>query len=140
MNPEQIRYRGSLPAQDAVSSSEEVRPLVLVVDDEPVMRSVMMRILREHYRVVTSADGRDAFATFGVVGEAIAAVVTDVEMPRMDGLGLAELINHMAAPPPILFVSASRPQSGELPGPFLPKPFSPDALVHAVDDLLASKH
>jgi len=100
------------------------------------MRSVMMATLREHYRVVASADGRDAFATFGVVGEPIAAVVTDLRMPRMDGLALAEAIGRMPAPPPVLFVSGFTKESGELPGPFIPKPFHPDALVQAVADLL----
>jgi len=99
--------------------SEELRPLVLVVDDEPSMRALMMSTLREHYRVIASADGRDALATFGVVAEPIAAVVTDVLMPRMDGLALAEAIRWLATPPPVLFVSGLPLDSHQLPGPFL---------------------
>jgi CheY-like chemotaxis protein len=97
----------------------------------------MMATLREHYRVVASADGKDAFATFGVMGEPIAAVVTDVRMPRMNGLELAEAIGRMAAPPPVLFVSGFPGASDQVPGPFLTKPFRPDALVQAVSELLS---
>jgi len=115
------------------------RPLVLVVDDEPMMRSIMLATLREHYRVVASADGRDAMATFGVMGEPIAAVVTDVRMPAMDGVALAAAIGRMPAPPPVLFVSGLALHPNDLPGPFLAKPFAPEALVQAVADLLPVK-
>jgi len=120
-----------------LQAADALRPLVLVVDDEPMMRSVMMATLREHYRVVASADGKDAFATFGVMGEPIAAVVTDVRMPRMNGLELAEAIGRMPAPPPVLFVSAFPGAPDQVPGPFLTKPFLPDALVQAVSELLS---
>ena len=123
--------------QAADQAANASRPLVLVVDDEPMMRSVMMATLREHYRVVASADGQDAFATFGVMGEPIAVVVTDIRMPRMNGLELAEAIGRMPAPPPVLFVSGFPGGPGEMPGPFLTKPFQPDALVQAVSELLS---
>ena len=102
------------------------------MDDEPMMRSVMMATLREHYRVVASADGKDAFATFGVMGEPIAAVVTDIRMPRMNGLELAEAIGRMPAPPPVLFVSGFPGAPDQMPGPFLTKPFHLDDVRAAI--------
>jgi FixJ family two-component response regulator len=75
---------------------------------------------------------------FSVVGRDIAAVVSDLRMPEMDGLALAEALSRMDAPPPILFVSGYGRGGGELPGPFLQKPFPPDVLLAAVEKLLGA--
>src|SRR5690242_7688908 len=107
-------------------------PLLLVVDDEPVLRAFMAQVLEQHYRVLTAANGRQALAVFGTAREPIAGVVTDVQMPGLDGRAFAEAIRRtLDQPPPILFISGGR-CSETLPGPFLAKPFHPDALVRAV--------
>jgi CheY-like chemotaxis protein len=112
-------------------------PLILVVDDEPLVRHLLLVILRDRYRVLVAADGQEALALFSVVGRDIMAVVTDLRMPDMDGLALAHALRRMEAPPPILFVSGYG-SGGELPGPFLQKPFPPDALLAAVQKLLGA--
>jgi CheY-like chemotaxis protein len=101
-------------------------PLILIVDDEPQVRRLMLFVLRDQYRVLVAADGREALALFSVVGRDITAVVTDLRVPDMDGLALAQALRRMDAPPPILFVSGHG-SGGELPGPFLQKPFPPEA-------------
>jgi FixJ family two-component response regulator len=58
-------------------------------------------------------------------------VITDIRMPLMDGLMLADHLAHFRSPPPILFISGFA-DGHEIPGPFLAKPFSPSALVEAV--------
>ena len=45
----------------------------------------MAAALEPFYRVLEAADGREALALFGVVGVEVAAVVTDVRMPDVDG-------------------------------------------------------
>lgn len=113
------------------------RPVVLVVDDEPIMRWLMTAALRDHYRVLVAADGQEALDTVREVGNEITALVTDVRMPRVDGLALAAALRTMAVSPPLLFVSGFM-GGGELPGPFLAKPFGPDALLAAVRQVIAT--
>ena len=119
----------------SLQSPQDSRPLVLVVDDEPGLRHVMVAMLREHYRTLTAADGREALALLEVVGRDIAAVVTDIRMPGMDGLALAAALRDRGITVPILFVSGFR-VIGEVPGPVLRKPFEPDDLLSAVQRLV----
>jgi CheY-like chemotaxis protein len=114
------------------------RPVILVVDDEPMMRWLMTTALRDHFRVLVAADGREVLDTVQVVGDEIAALVTDVRMPHVDGLELAARLRAMDEPPPLLFVSGCM-GGGELPGPFLAKPFRPEALLAAVQRLIAAE-
>jgi CheY-like chemotaxis protein len=113
------------------------RPVVLVVDDEPMMRWLMTAALREDFRVLVAADGQEALDTVREVGDEIIALVTDVRMPRLDGVGLAAALRALDEPPPLLFISGFM-GGGELPGPFLAKPFPPDALLAAVRRLIAT--
>jgi chemosensory pili system protein ChpA (sensor histidine kinase/response regulator) len=62
-------------------------PLVLVVDDSLTVRRVTQRLLaREGYRVTLAKDGLDALAK--MAEETPAMVLSDIEMPRMDGFDL----------------------------------------------------
>jgi CheY-like chemotaxis protein len=115
---------------------ESGRPLVLVVDDEPMVRSLVTATLRADYRVLEAADGEEALALVEVADRHVSAIVTDVVMPGMGGVALAEAVGQRSAPPPILFISGYGGVA-ELPGPFLAKPFRPDALLKAVAGLLA---
>jgi len=60
--------------------------LVLVVDDEEGIRKVARRTLERYgYRVLTAANGAEAVALYAANAGAIAAVLTDMSMPIMDG-------------------------------------------------------
>jgi chemosensory pili system protein ChpA (sensor histidine kinase/response regulator) len=66
-------------------------PLVLVVDDSITVRRVTQRLLqREGYRVELAKDGLDALEK--LQGERPCVVLSDIEMPRMDGFDLARTI------------------------------------------------
>ena len=121
-----------------MSSETDRRPLVLVVDDEPMMRWFMTTVLRDHFRVLVAADGREALDTVREVGDEIAALVTDIRMPHLDGLELAAQLQAMDEPPPLLFISGFM-GGGELPGPLLTKPFRPEALLAAVQRLITAE-
>jgi CheY-like chemotaxis protein len=110
-------------------------PVVLVVDDEPMVRDLMARALQPYCRVFAAADGQEALDLMWGLGE-VHAVVTDIQMPVLDGLALAARLKQMNHPPPVLFVSGHG-QVTELPSPFLPKPFLPETLVTAVKGLLS---
>jgi chemosensory pili system protein ChpA (sensor histidine kinase/response regulator) len=70
-------------------------PMVLVVDDSLTVRRVTQRLLlREGYRVVTAKDGLDALER--LAEERPAVLLSDIEMPRMDGF---DLVRNVRADP-----------------------------------------
>jgi CheY-like chemotaxis protein len=115
------------------------RPVILVVDDEPMMRWFMTTALRDQFRVLVAADGQEALETVRDVGDEIAALVTDIRMPHLDGLELAAQLQAMDESPPLLFISGYMGGGGELPGPFLAKPFRPETLLAAVQRLITAE-
>ncbi|MDH5538368.1 MAG: response regulator, partial [Rhizobacter sp.] len=82
-------------------------PLVLVVDDSLTVRRVTQRLLvREGYRVALAKDGLDALERLG--DELPQVVLTDIEMPRMDGFDLVRNIRgdtRLQALPVIMITS-----------------------------------
>ena len=134
-----VAYIGRVTHSASLGPGEEApRPLVVVVDDEPVLRKLMGAALEGHYRVLLAEDGAGALRLFGGAGaESIAAVVTDIRMPGMDGLALSAAIRERGIEVPILFVSGFS-VIGQAPGPRLAKPFSPNDLLAAVQQLLSS--
>jgi CheY-like chemotaxis protein len=115
-------------------------PVILVVDDEPVVLHLMVRTLQDAGYTVHGAPGAlPALDLLGRLSTAPAALVTDIRMDPIDGAGLARLLLHQSPGLPVLFVSGFGPgdQYGDLPGPLLKKPFLTDHLVDAVAGLLA---
>ena len=91
----------------AVLPGEQEVPLVLVVDDSITVRRVTQRLLkREGYRVSLAADGLQALER--LKEEMPALVLSDIEMPRMDGFDLARNIRGDAAMKdlPIVMISS----------------------------------
>ncbi len=77
--------------QAAAVVVEALPPLVLVVDDSLTVRRVTQRLLaREGYRVVLAKDGLDALER--LAEEVPVVVLSDIEMPRMDGFDLVRNI------------------------------------------------
>jgi two-component system cell cycle sensor histidine kinase/response regulator CckA len=121
----------------APSPLEPHTATVLVVDDEEVMRLLLTRTMEsEHYRVYTAADGVEALALLAK-GIEVDLVITDVSMPRMDGRELAlELAKRDPHIPVVLISGVYLGGKTPLPGPVLPKPFTPMALASRVRELL----
>ena len=66
---------------------------ILVVDDEPMMRELLAKILgREGYRVLMAEDGMAAMEM--LEKEDIAIVLSDLKMPRMGGLDLLKKVKN----------------------------------------------
>ncbi|MEO7056719.1 MAG: response regulator, partial [Caldimonas sp.] len=82
---------GAATAPGAFQPTPAVAPLVLVVDDSLTVRRVTQRLLvREGYRVTLAKDGLDALER--LAEEVPAIVLSDIEMPRMDGFDLVRNI------------------------------------------------
>ena len=121
----------------ASSPISSARPVVLVVDDEPVALAVLQRTLEPHYHVLTASDGLEALNIIEAWGPGIRVVVTDVRMPGLSGPALAAHLARLNRSPAILFVSGFT--DPDVPGEVLAKPFQPDALLSAVSRLLESQ-
>lgn len=117
---------------------------VLVVEDEPGVRSMLGAVLRASgYDPLLSEDGRDA-ADRLMAGLTVDAVLTDIRMPRMDGVALVAHLRAQAttAHLPVLAMSAYNDERQEREvraagaNLFLPKPFTVQALAGALRSLL----
>lgn len=119
--------------------------LVLVVDDEQSVLKLAKNLLETHgYRVLTAGDGREALATFSVHCAAIRAVIIDLMMPNLGGGSTIKEMRARASSLPIIAISGASPQDGEAGDyvgegiVFLSKPFTVQRLLTALQDALAS--
>jgi PAS domain S-box-containing protein len=116
--------------------------LVLVVDDEEPIRNIATQILsRFDYRVLTAANGAEAVALYRNRGGDIAAVLTDMAMPVMDGT--ATIAALKAINPAVKIIGSSGLDSGVKVSAglrhFIPKPYTAETLLNALRDVLHEK-
>ena len=119
------------------SEAREVREIVLVVDDDPHVRTLARDILEmAGYAVLDTGDPREALRLVRPESGRIDLVVTDVVMPLMDGRELATRVKALRPGIKILLMSAFDVSGLGTTGlPFIAKPFDVRDLkdkVHAV--------
>ena len=114
--------------------------VALVVDDEEVVCRITARMLMDAgLRVLEAHDGEEAIALLEHLGATVVGlVVSDVAMPKMNGVELATVIGHRWPAIPVLLVSGQGGPSCGHPWAFLGKPFTPEALVASVEEVLGS--
>jgi CheY-like chemotaxis protein len=124
-------------------SAAPVPATVLVVDDEPLLRTVMKRaLLDEGYAVITAANANEALA-LAVGGTRPDLVLTDLLMPGMDGVELERRFHAFSPATPFVFMSAvtDAAQIARLGqregGSVLEKPFELDNLASCVRSALS---
>jgi DNA-binding response OmpR family regulator len=113
-----------------------VGPTVLIVDDDRRIVDVLTELLTEEgFGVRRAYDGQMAIEA--VDRGAADLVVTDVRMPRLDGIDLARRLRDRPQPIPVVLIGAVQTPI-EIPGvPFLRKPFDIEHLVAIVRRLLS---
>jgi CheY-like chemotaxis protein len=127
-----------------VTLKSHTKKLVMVVDDSPeVLQSLAITLQMEGYEVVTAENGKDALQALSTMTSMPFALISDWEMPNMNGL---QLLDHVATAglkiERIVIISgtsrkeelirnmeAIRPA---LPWIFLEKPFNPDILLETL--------
>jgi DNA-binding NtrC family response regulator len=115
----------------------EPAPVVLVVDDEPILLRLMERAFTEAgYLVQGASNGLRALELIGSSPCPPDILVTDLRMEPLNGFDLARLVTAKHPHTQVLLVSGYDADHTEPPWPFLRKPFSPQALVRAVEQLL----
>lgn len=110
--------------------------LILVVDDEMAIAGVTRDTLERHgYRAVTAEDGSQAIGLYAVHRQEIAAVLTDMMMPVMDGAALISALQRIT--PSVRIIAASGLDDGNYVAKaarsgvrhFLAKPYSAEKLL-----------
>jgi len=133
-----------LHQRDEIGSLPKGNETVLLVEDELPVRNLVAHVLRDQgYRVLVATNGEEALSTAQEYGaDRIHLLLTDVVMPQMGGKELADQLKTLKPNIKVLFISGYTDNAivhhGVLnPGTnFLQKPFSPDALVRKVREVL----
>ncbi|ACT50130.1 MULTISPECIES: sigma 54-interacting transcriptional regulator [Methylovorus] len=114
---------------------------ILAVDDDPdILKLLEMRLVAAGYQVVTAANGEEALAHIGVSRPAL--VISDLRMPRMDGLALFDAIHQADPALPVILLTAhgSIPEAVDATRRgvfgFLTKPFDSKSLLQQVEAAL----
>jgi two-component system, cell cycle sensor histidine kinase and response regulator CckA len=118
--------------------------LILLVDDEAPIREIAAALLvRQGYRVIVGCDGVEAIGLFTQHSTEICLVVTDLNMPNLDGAALSLVLKRLRPDVPILAMTglgSSQPAGSARIADFanakLQKPFTTEALLGAVNGLL----
>jgi len=113
------------------------RKTILVVDDEDDIRAVVRQMLTaERYTVLDAADSHQALRLAGQ--QHVDLLLTDVVMPLMRGTELAQRLLAVVPSAKVLLMSGNQVSEVTASGhPFIPKPFTPDALTEKVRQVLA---
>ena len=118
---------------------------VLLVEDDQVIRELLADVLRrKEYEVFTASDGVEGLKQFHLRQPDL--LVTDLNMPRMNGRELCHHVREISAVPTVLMTAAILDDSGIdlISGgvdAFLSKPFGASELLAVIDSLFADgKH
>ncbi len=112
--------------------------IVLVVDDEPDIRAVIRGMLTQKgYTVLDTGDPQQAIRMS--TQQAVHLLVTDMVMPLMKGTDLAKRVQEVSPWTKVLLMSAYKVAEVTTSGlPFIAKPFTPEALVEKVRQILGA--
>lgn len=138
-------HAGSREPGGSSASREQQGPRILVVDDSLTVRRASQRLLERHgYRVVLARDGLDALEQLRA--QVPAAVLLDIEMPRMDGFELLTALRDDARwrdLPVVMITSRTAERHREHAmklgaSAYLGKPFVEEELLHLLTQWLAN--
>ena len=135
----QPETEGSSNVRDATGRSE----LILVVEDEAAVSDLIRSVLENYgYRVITASDGVEGLAVFNEHRSEIKVVISDQEMPRMNG---AEMVKQLRESDPelkLITMSGFMQTTADpaTPQEILQKPFTPKQLLEAVYRVLGTQH
>jgi two-component system, cell cycle sensor histidine kinase and response regulator CckA len=134
-------------SQSPTPTTETCHATILVVEDDELLREMLEVFLgRRHYRVLTAVDASQALsiARDSGVGK-IDLLLTDVDIPGMNGFELAQEVRQVVPEVRLLILSGSPEKELEaMPKPeggweFLRKPCPPDTVADRVQAILASR-
>jgi len=112
------------------------REAILVVEDDLDIRALIKTSLENAgYTVFTADDGEDGLRVYKMHQPSIALLLTDVTMPRMNGVDLADRVLQLDSQLPVLFMSGDALRLN-LRSVCLAKPFNSAVLVGTIAQVL----
>jgi CheY-like chemotaxis protein len=138
-----LAVRGLL-GEHADPVQEPLHHVILLVDDDSAVRTFVKMILNlEGYQVLEASDGESALALARKIGGNVDLLITDIEMPGMDGADLGKAIREAYPTIPLIYISGFTEdhQVRHLDDPeqgftFVGKPFQPKILLETVARML----
>jgi signal transduction histidine kinase len=132
------------PAEDAIEHLRGKETILIVEDDQAVMRATVAALRRGGYRTVTAANGDEARRLLHKRRERVDLVLSDVVMPQLGGPELAELLGQEAPATPVIFMTGYSDypvttESGDhriARHRAIMKPFRPSELLAIIRDVL----
>ncbi|MDZ4286635.1 MAG: PAS domain-containing protein [Prosthecobacter sp.] len=140
---------GIAPASNDAGSLDDDCPhgqgeQILIVDDEPSVRDITQQTLEAFgYRVLVAADGAEAIALYSQYPNDVAAVLTDMMMPVMDGLATIQVLNRINPAVKVIAAGGLLNDGGKAKAAtlgvkhFLAKPFTAQAVLMALKKVLS---
>ena len=116
---------------------------VLIVEDEPILRDLMRRILEKRdYQVLVAENGSSAVEIAKAHPEGIDLLITDIVMPGVDGFNVADQLTEIHPALRVLFLTGYSADSEYVSdrlrsdhGAMLLKPFAQTDLLDRIEDL-----
>jgi signal transduction histidine kinase/ActR/RegA family two-component response regulator len=132
-----------LVAIDAPAQLDTKPAVILLVEDDDLVRTASLRALRKRgHHVIEAVDGEAALSALARERGNVDLVITDLVMPRLGGRELGERLRAMGNEAAILYMSGytgdavTQRAMVEEGADFLEKPFTPDQLLTRVDEIL----
>jgi DNA-binding response OmpR family regulator len=137
-----LHRNGPFHSSQSAHSKEEnpANPVVLLVDDDPLVRPLLSRFLADaNFTVLTAATGQEAISVFDQEKSRLQAIILDIILPDMTGDLVLDHIRRHSGSLPVLMISGfgNTTKVPEHPSTrFLQKPFNPHSLVQTIGEML----
>ena len=125
-----------LRAGDGAGALAPLRPVILIVDDDPGIRESFRLILEDKYELIEAGDGRQAIET--VRTSEVDLVLLDIRLPEMDGIEVLERIKALDEQVEVILVTAVKTVRTAVAAmklgafDYVTKPFEEDDLLSVV--------
>jgi type II secretory ATPase GspE/PulE/Tfp pilus assembly ATPase PilB-like protein len=145
---EEIRVEGEKPRADQEEATEKCREddgrrTILLVEDDQDTQKLIARLLETRgYRVKTAGDGVDALLHSG--SHTFDLIISDINMPDLDGFKLLEILNQKGIDTPVVFLSGRTSYEDEIRGiqlgarDYIKKPIQREIFLARVENALTT--
>jgi CheY-like chemotaxis protein len=120
--------------------------LILIVEDEAAVRDIGKLVLETHgYKVMHAQDGAEGVAMFAQHAREIRLVISDMDMPVMNGAALIRSLERIDPNVRVISASGLTPRGGTSPGSgsryraVLPKPYTAGELLRTVAEVIGAE-